>query len=116
MSFNPEWKPSTASPYQLLAAELHREMAAGHKLFGEEVHAVAAHTLTHKDFLFTSSNPAKPIACVHLTWASESDPTWPMTNVYKTLADWQSEMQLEHEKNKHLYPKYERMVKRHGKW
>ncbi len=109
---NPEdFEPSNDPPKQLLADELHREMVAGHKLFGETVVASAVYVLTHKDFVFTTANPEKPIACVHLTWSTETDPTWPMTTIYRTLDEWIAQMHVEHKEYKHLQSKHDKINK-----
>lgn len=99
---------SNSSANEQLVEELNREMTVGHKLFGESLSAVSVYVLTHKDFLFTTETPNKPIACVHLTWSVETDPKWPMTNIYNSLDEWVSQMKLEHHNFKHLESRFEK--------
>ncbi len=71
-------------------------MAEGHELFGETLSVIAVYTLTHKDFIYTTANPDKPIAQVHLTWCRETNPMWPSTYVYESLDSWKAEMIMDH--------------------
>jgi hypothetical protein len=40
------------------------------------------------DVLFRSPDGTGPVFCVHLTWAVETDPTWPWTETYTDIADF----------------------------
>jgi hypothetical protein len=68
-----------------LAEELRRELCPGHLLFGQDCWAVAFNTTDPNEFVFLTSNPAMPLACVHLTWQAETDPLWPYTVAYPTF-------------------------------
>jgi hypothetical protein len=69
-----------------LEAELARELAPGHRLFGKKLHALARR-VDCDDVFFAN---ADSFAVVHLTWrrAREPDPRWPATEVYRSLADF----------------------------
>jgi hypothetical protein len=68
-----------------LEEELRREACPGHLLFGRECRAVAFNTEDPNEFVFLTSNPAMPLAWVHLTWQVETDPLWPYTVGYTTF-------------------------------
>lgn len=80
------------TPFKILNAELHREMPAGHVLYGLDTKVVAVCTWTHNDFIFVTSEPDKPIALVHLTWSEETDPAWPHATVFCSIEEWLAEM------------------------
>ena len=94
-------------PFKVLSEELKSELPEGHVLYAAQVRPVAVHVLTHKDFIFSTDIPESPIAVVHLSWKSESDPDWPMTRVYLTLEDWSEKMAEEHDANKHEQKSWE---------
>lgn len=66
-------------------AELTREMPRGHLLFDENARVIARRG-RRDDFLFELSGGR--LAQVHLTWAKETDPFWPSTEVYSCYQDW----------------------------
>ena len=85
--------PSAAqTPHMILNDELHREMPAGHTLFGLATEAVAVCTLTHKDFVYVTDDSSRPLAIVHLTWSVEKDPTWPSTKIFRSLEGLELEL------------------------
>lgn len=70
--------------------ELARELCDGHVLYG--VHAkIVARRQDLDDFLFEL--PDGRFANVHLTWAHESHPTWPSTEIYESVEHMRSEIQ-----------------------
>jgi hypothetical protein len=79
-----------------LVEELRREMPDGHVLCKLGLQVVAYCEADPNEFLFVTDDPAKPVACVHLTWQEETDPTWPYTRVYGSLAEWTEQMEREH--------------------
>ena len=83
---------TTETPYKVLNDELHREMPEGHVLYQLTTEVVAVCTVTHKDFVYVTDDPEKPIAIVHLTWSQESNPIWPRTQVFTSLQDLESEL------------------------
>lgn len=66
-------------------AELHREVPRGHILFGATTHAIARRG-DCDDFLFRVMDRDFSLAVVHLTWSTETDPSWPGTEVFR---DWE---------------------------
>ena len=58
---------------QSLSVELQRQMCPGHVLQGLKTKAVALRN-DHGDVLFEVEGGAMPLAVVHLTWQTESDP------------------------------------------
>ncbi|QDU99160.1 hypothetical protein [Lignipirellula cremea] len=81
---------------ETLVAELKRELPPGHLLEGLEFQAVGIYQGSHKDFVFATNDPHRPIACVHLTFVKESQPPAPSTSVFATLSEWREEMQRDH--------------------
>jgi hypothetical protein len=82
------WQPVTDSGDGLVR-ELKKELVSGHVLHGLPVAAVGPR-IDCDDVLFATSDPAKRLAVVHLTWSgdAEADPKWPTTVVYKDWQDW----------------------------
>jgi hypothetical protein len=68
-------------------SEIHREMCAGHVLFGHSVAAVGRRQ-DRDDFLFYLGDSAPRFAVVHLTYQQETRPTWPKTSLFDSLAAW----------------------------
>ena len=87
-----------------LEDELRRELPPGHVLEGCDLAAVAFCTEDPNDFLFLTDDKNRPIACVHLTWAVETNPMWPRTHVYQSLDDWTKQMHKEHKAAKQSPP------------
>ena len=82
-----------------IVAELHREMPEGHRLYGLAMKAIAVHVEAgQKDYVFATNDVSKPIACVHLTFSVESDPRWPMTNVFPNLPAWCAAMKTDYDR------------------
>src|SRR5262245_47306269 len=63
-------------------AELQSEVCPGHLLYCVACKAVAFNADDLNEFLFITDNPAAPLAFVHLTFRSETDPEWPYTVGY----------------------------------
>jgi hypothetical protein len=68
-------------------AEIHREMCAGHVLFGRSVTAVG-YRQDCDDVLFYLGESAPQFAVVHLTYQRETRPEWPSTALFATLGVW----------------------------
>ena len=68
-------------------AELHRELCAGHVLFGRSVAAVGRRQ-DCDDILFYLGDTAPRFAVVHLTQQRETRPEWPKTSLFDSLAAW----------------------------
>lgn len=66
-------------------AELRRELPRHHVLFGKAARLLARHE-KRDDFLFRTTDPT--VAQVHLTWAAETDPFFPHTEIHPSLEDW----------------------------
>jgi hypothetical protein len=73
-----------------LEEQLRREIAPTHVLSGQTVRLIARRADTD-DALFALSDGR--VAEVHLTWrgSTETDPRWPATALYASLADWMRE-------------------------
>jgi len=67
--------------------EIHREMCAGHVLFGRSVAAVG-YRQDCDDVLFYVGESAPSFAVVHLTYQKETRPEWPATALFDSLAAW----------------------------
>src|SRR5262245_36198653 len=82
------WEPLKDSG-EVYVVELRKELGSRHVLFDVPVRAIARH-VGCDDVLFATADPANPLAVVHLTWASrtEPDPRWPCTTLYRNLQDW----------------------------
>jgi hypothetical protein len=71
-----------------LVEEIHREIAPEHVLAGVPVNAIARRQ-DCDDVLFVTSDPAKPLALVHLAWhGREATPEWPWTVIFKNWQEW----------------------------
>ena len=68
-------------------AEIHREMCAGHVLFGRSVTAIGCRQ-DCDDVLFYLGESAPSFAVVHLSYQRETRPEWPSTTLFDTLAVW----------------------------
>jgi hypothetical protein len=67
-----------------LDAELAREIPRDHPLFGKKVRAIARSGACD-DVLFAGD---EEVYVVHLTWRQETDPRWPTTTRYRSLAQF----------------------------
>ena len=64
-------------------------MCEGHSLFGES-HVALARRIDCDDVLFeVDGGPA--VAVVHLSYAVESDPQWPATEMFTSLAEFEEQ-------------------------
>ncbi|MFC3076932.1 hypothetical protein ACFODL_02390 [Phenylobacterium terrae] len=80
------WTPvDDAAEAERLQAELAREVPRRHLLDGERV-TPFARAEGADDVLFAW--PDGRVAQVHLTWAVETDPAFPATQIYADLEDW----------------------------
>ena len=72
-----------------LEAELKREVAQGHPLFGIRVTAIGQRR-DDDDVLFQLNDGSARVAVVHLSWRTrpEEDSQWPHTVLYETVHDW----------------------------
>jgi hypothetical protein len=82
------WQP-VKSAGDNLVKELRQELSEYHILHGVRVVAVARR-VDRDDVLFTTADPAKPLAVVHLTFTGdrEREPQWPWTTIYNNWQDW----------------------------
>jgi hypothetical protein len=71
-------------------AELQSEVCPGHPLYRVGCRAVAWNAADPNEFMFVTSNPALPLAFVHLTWKAEHDPGWPYTVGYAGWDEFRS--------------------------
>ena len=71
---------------QNLVAELLRELAPGHKLFGLKALAIGRRA-DCDDVLFQFESAVTPLAVVHLTWSGKPErrTEWPSTELFSTL-------------------------------
>jgi hypothetical protein len=70
-----------------LLAELARELPAKHILRGRQLEAIAR-SESSDDVLFASVGGDAPFFLVHLTWNVETDPNWPHTVAYGSIAEF----------------------------
>jgi hypothetical protein len=70
-----------------LAAELARELAPAHELFGVPASAIARR-LDQDDVLFALTDGTGRVAEVHLTWKANDQPPWPHAIIFATLEHW----------------------------
>lgn len=68
-------------------AELHREMCDKHVLFGRVLTAIGCRQ-DCDDVLFYLGEVAPSFAVVHLTCRRETQPEWPHTTFFDSLASW----------------------------
>ena len=68
-------------------AELQREMCAGHVLFGRTFTAIGFRQ-DCDDVLFYLGESSPSFAVVHLTYQQETQPRWPKTALFDSLAVW----------------------------
>jgi len=88
IQFREPWRPIPHDYASKAEAELHREMCAGHVLFGRTVTAVGINGIDCDDILLYLGDTPPQFAVVHLTWKQESDPEWPWTVLYDSLTAW----------------------------
>ena len=69
-------------------AELRRELAEGHPLFGVDAKAIAK-SQASDDILFSLTNGCGKVAMVHLTWSSRQETSpWPQTDTFNSLFEF----------------------------
>jgi len=85
--FSEPWHPCDDTRFE---TELRRELCEKHVLFGIDAKIIARRQ-DMDDFLFEL--PDGRFANVHLTWARESDPVYPGTEIYDSVEHMQSEVQ-----------------------
>jgi hypothetical protein len=78
-----------------LVAELRREMPANHRLAECQLRLIGRCDADHNEFLFATDDVTAPIACVHLTWRTETDSRWPHADLYASLDEWDAQMKRE---------------------
>ena len=78
---------------EVFSAELASELCPGHVLYGSRARAVAAR-IDRDDVLFEIEGGDTPLVIVHLTWAKESNPRWPVTRFFAGWEQWASEEML----------------------
>lgn len=89
ITFHDPWEP-VGDIGETLVAELRQELCVEHSLYGVDAHAVARR-FDRNDVLFSTSDPDKPLAVVHLTWKAETDPIWPNTWRFRDWQEWANE-------------------------
>jgi hypothetical protein len=72
-----------------LAAELRREVAKGHPLFGQEVAIVAR--CTARDDVVAATGDNRWVL-VHLTWRRRERPPWPIATFFDTATALEAEL------------------------
>ena len=80
-------------------AELRREVAPGHPIWGLEAKALAGR-VDCDDVLFLLKTQTTAGAVVHLTWSGkiEKDTRWPTTEIYSSIEEWtEKRMKPDHE-------------------
>jgi hypothetical protein len=79
------WYPAASAG---LEAELEKELAPSHPLFGSRAVAVGRRA-DCDDALFFLPDNSLPLAVVHLTWSGGGgNREWPRTTFYESLDDW----------------------------
>jgi len=86
------WKPITDEAVaSALLKELARELCPKHHLFQRVTNALARR-VDCDDVLFSTTDPERPLAVVHLTWRGqeEPDPIWPITELFVEWNEFQA--------------------------
>jgi hypothetical protein len=73
------------SEQALFEAELAREIPPEHALEGKRA-SLLGRRMRHDDVLFELDDGR--VAHVHLTWAVETSPDWPFTQIYPSFEAW----------------------------
>jgi hypothetical protein len=81
------WAPIPRELGVRLEEELGRELSPSHQLYGQVLKAIAKRG-TRDDVLFQGDAADGPVYLVHLTWARETNPTWPSTERYSDISDF----------------------------
>lgn len=87
------WFAVTPDDALKIEAELRREVCARHLLFGRSVTAVGRRR-DRDDVLFYLGESAPSVAVVHLTYRRETQPGWPDTTLFDTLAAWMEQCMI----------------------
>jgi hypothetical protein len=85
--FTLPWHAVEQSRAEAFVNELHRELAAGHALFGEQVVAIAFRQ-DCDDVLFRFGQSPGRYAVVHLTGEREVSSTWPIAKFFDSLGQF----------------------------
>lgn len=84
--WRPGWVPVlNPSEQAVFEAELAREIPNGHVLEGKRPRLLGRRSM-RDDFLFDLEDGR--VAHVHLTWAVETKPDWPFTEIYPSFEAW----------------------------
>lgn len=84
------WHTPSPREADLLLQELMRGLPKGHELEGIPL-IVGARAEGTDDVLFCSLDGQGPVFLVHLTWQKETDPRWPSTRKYQSMAEFLKE-------------------------
>jgi hypothetical protein len=76
---------------EVLSRELARECPKGHVLYGRAA-TFLARRQDCDDFLVRLEGGR--MAVVHLTWSRETDPYWPGTTLYESMAEWRDRVMI----------------------
>jgi hypothetical protein len=82
-----DWEAVSPSDAAWAESELRRELAPGHILFDHQWTALGRRW-RRDDFLFQLADGR--FAQVHLTRRVETDPRWPVSEIFKTFDDWKA--------------------------
>lgn len=89
------WQPLDDAAARGFVAELEREVARGHALYGVPLRAVARLDGSD-DVLFAVEDGSGRFAEVHLTWCSGRDrPPWPMATLFDGWEAWSAAAEAE---------------------
>jgi len=93
MEYLEPWQAENSSTF---VDELQRELPIGHQLFGVPVVAIARRN-DRDDVLFSRLDGSSQVALVHMTWAVESSPIYPHTELFESLLTWsETRMKADH--------------------
>ena len=79
------WHAISSDRAAKMEVEIHREMCPEHLLFGRSVSAIGVRQ-DCDNVLFYLGESAPRFAVVHLTYRRETNPKWPNTELFDTLA------------------------------
>jgi hypothetical protein len=88
MDWPERWQPMDDAESVPFLAELLRELAQGHLLYGLPLRVVGQRVGTDDIFCLVEDGSGR-VADVHLTWKRCADkPPWPSANLYKSWEAW----------------------------
>ncbi len=93
------WCPLAEEEAGQYVVELQRELSQRHILEGIETQALGQR-IGHNQFLFKLEDGSNKLAMVHLTWAVETDPKWPWTEIFNSFDHWVSITELHFQKSR----------------